>query len=159
MIYIIRINNQDIIKIGYTASNKSLIKRIKAIQTGNPFTLTVESTFGGSRLKERYLHDQCKSRHMSGEWFRLTKEEVKRLTTKYRDWSPTVNGVTHVSDISHTIKKDKLQKSNHFPAVRNKVDEEKLKALWQKGSEAWIDVHNPAEWVETMRDDPPWKQL
>ena len=48
---------------------------------------------------------------------------------------------------------------NHFPAVRNKVDEEKLKLLWQKGSEAWIDVHNPAEWVETMRDDPPWKEL
>ena len=159
MIYIIRINNQDIIKIGYTASNKSLIKRIKAIQTGNPFTLTVESTFGGSRLKERYLHDQCKSRHMSGEWFRLTREEVKRLTTKYRDWSPTVNGVTHVSDISHTIKKDKLQKPDHFVGANNMVNEEKLDSLWQKGSKAWIDVHNSAEWVETMRDDPPWKEL
>ena len=132
MIYIIRINNQDIIKIGYTASNKSLIKRIKAIQTGNPFTLTVESTFGGSRLKERYLHDQCKSRHMSGEWFRLTKEEVKRLTAKYRDWSPTVNGVTHVSDIGHTIKKDKLEKSNHFPAVRNKVDDDPKDPPWKE---------------------------
>ena len=123
MIYIIRINNQDIIKIGYTASNKSLIKRIKAIQTGNPFALTVESTFGGSRLKERYLHDQCKSRHMSGEWFRLTKEEVKRLTTKYRDWSPTINGVTHVSDISHTIKKNKLQKLDRFSDGRNKIED------------------------------------
>jgi len=123
MIYIIRINNQDIIKIGYTASQKSLIKRIKAIQTGNPFTLTVESTFSGSRLKERYLHDQCKSRHMSGEWFRLTKEEVKRLAIKYRDWSPTVNGVTHVSDISHTIKKDKLQKLDRFSDGRNKIED------------------------------------
>ena len=53
----------------------------------------------------------------------------------------------------------KSQKPDHFPAVRNKVDEGKLESLWQKGSEAWIDVHNPAEWVETMRDDPPWKQL
>ena len=131
MIYIIRINNQDIIKIGYTASQKSLIKRIKAIQTGNPFTLTVESTFSGSRLKERYLHDQCKSRHMSGEWFRLTKEEVKRLAIKYRDWSPTVNGVTHVSDISHTIKKDKLQKLDHFPAVRNKVEDDPENPPWK----------------------------
>jgi len=123
MIYIIRINNQNIIKIGYTASQKSLIKRIKAIQTGNPFTLTVESTFSGSRLKERYLHDQCKARHMSGEWFRLTREEVKRLTTKYRDWSPTVNGVTHVSDISHTIKKDKVQKLDRFSDGRNKIED------------------------------------
>ena len=53
----------------------------------------------------------------------------------------------------------KSKKPNHFPAVRNKVDEDKLESLWQKGSEAWIDVHNPAEWVETMRDDPPWKEL
>ena len=132
MIYIIRINNQDIIKIGYTASNKSLIKRIKAIQTGNPFTLTVESTFGGSRLKERYLHDQCKARHMSGEWFRLTKEEVKRLTVKYRDWSSTVNGVTHVSDISHTVKNDKLQKLDHFVGGNNKVDDDPKDPPWKE---------------------------
>jgi len=131
MIYIIRINNQNIIKIGYTASQKSLIKRIKAIQTGNPFTLTVESTFSGSKLKERYLHDQCKSRHMSGEWFRLTKEEVKRLTTKYRDWSPTVNGVTHVSDISHTIKKDKLQNPDHFVDVSNMVEDDPENPPWE----------------------------
>jgi len=60
---------------------------------------------------------------MSGEWFRLTREEVKRLTTKYRDWSPTVNGVTHVSDISHTIKKDKLQKLDRFSDGRNKIED------------------------------------
>ena len=48
---------------------------------------------------------------------------------------------------------------NHFPNVRNKVDEEKLESLWQKGSKAWIDVHNPVEWVEIMRDDRPWKEL
>ena len=49
--------------------------------------------------------------------------------------------------------------TDHFVDANNKVDEEKLESLWQKGSEAWIDVHNPAEWVETMRDDPPWKEL
>jgi hypothetical protein len=132
MIYIIRMGNQDIVKIGFTASQKSLIKRIKGIQTGNPIKLQVESTFSGSRLKERYLHDQCKARHMSGEWFRLTKEEAKRLAIKYRDWSPTVNGVTHVSDISHTIKKDKLQKLDHFVGDSNMVENNPKNPPWKE---------------------------
>jgi len=68
---------------------------------------------------------------MSGEWFRLTKEEVKRLTTKYRDWSPTVNGVTHVSDISHTIKKDKLQNPDHFVDVSNMVEDDPENPPWE----------------------------
>jgi hypothetical protein len=96
--------SNDIVKIGFTSSNKTLAKRIKILQTGSPFELKVESKFSGSRLKERYLHDQCKVRHMHGEWFRLTKDEVKRFTIKYKDWSPKNNNVTKVSDIHHIIK-------------------------------------------------------
>lgn len=51
----------------------------------------------------------------------------------------------------------KSQKSDHFPAVRNKVDEGKLKLLWSKGQEAWAEVNSPTEWVEDLRDNPPWK--
>ena len=58
-----------------------------------------------------------------------------------------------------TAKSAKSQKPDHFPDVRNKVDDEKLESLWQKGSKAWIDVHNPAEWVETMRTDETWDSL
>ena len=108
MIYVIRMGIDDIVKIGFTSSKKTLAKRIKMLQTGSPFELRVESQFGGSRLKERYLHDQCKARHMHGEWFRLTKEEVKRLTIKYKDWSPKDNNVTKVSDIYHIMKISKI---------------------------------------------------
>lgn len=62
-------------------------------------------------------------------------------------------------NLKKSVKTNKNQKLNHFIGANNMVDEEKLESLWQKGSEAWIDVHNPAEWVETMRDDPPWKEL
>jgi hypothetical protein len=31
------------------------------------------------------------------------------------------------------------------------VDEDKLKALWQKGKEAWAGISSPTEWVEQLR--------
>ena len=67
--------------------------------------------------------------------------------------------LTKTNCVSQSCNMTEIQKPDHFPAVRNKVDEEKLKSLWQKGSKAWIDVHNPAEWVETMRKDETWDSL
>ena len=48
----------------------------------------------------------------------------------------------------------KSQKQDHFPAVRNKVDEEKLESLWRNGKQAWINTPCIVGWVESMRDDP-----
>ena len=61
--------------------------------------------------------------------------------------------------VSQSCKMTEIQKPDHFVGANNKVGDEKLESLWQKGSEAWIDVHDPSEWVETMRDDAPWKEL
>jgi hypothetical protein len=33
-------------------------------------------------------------------------------------------------------------------------DENKLKALWRKGKEAWAGISNPTEWVEQLRHYP-----
>ena len=48
----------------------------------------------------------------------------------------------------------KSQKPDHFPAVRNKVDEGKLESLWRNGKQAWVDTPCIVGWVESMRDDP-----
>jgi hypothetical protein len=32
------------------------------------------------------------------------------------------------------------------------IDEDKLKALWQKGRKAWAEITNPTEWVEQLRE-------
>jgi hypothetical protein len=32
------------------------------------------------------------------------------------------------------------------------VDEDKLKALWRKGKEAWAGINSPTEWVEQLRE-------
>jgi hypothetical protein len=31
------------------------------------------------------------------------------------------------------------------------LDEDKLKTLWRKGREAWVDISSPTEWVENLR--------
>jgi hypothetical protein len=37
--------------------------------------------------------------------------------------------------------------------VSREIDEEKLKALWRKGKEAWVRISSPTEWVEDSRAD------
>lgn len=67
----------------------------------------------------------------------------------------------------------KSQKPDHFPAVRNKVDEEAWESLWEKGGHEWITECTPLKLIEddpdhfvgvtNMVEDnpetPPWKTL
>ncbi len=56
-----------------------------------------------------------------------------------------------------TAKSAKSQKPDHFVDANNKVDEKKLESLWRSGKQAWVDTPCAVGWVESMRDDPPWK--
>lgn len=91
MIYILRAGDSDKVKIGFTKSYKTLNKRIKNLQACSPEPLKLESKMKGSKLKERYLHHICITRHLHHEWFSLTKEEVSRLIKKYKNFSPTIH--------------------------------------------------------------------
>ena len=90
-------------------------------------------------------------------------KENQKLTFTPEFKSESESGLTfrfEMTAFQITEKPDaKSQKPDHFVDANNKVDEEKLESLWQKGSEAWMDVHNPAEWVETMRKDETWNSL
>ena len=107
MIYVIRASDSNLVKIGYTKSNDTLKKRLASIRTSCPYKLRIEATMKGSKLKERCLHSFCISRHESGEWFRLTADEVIRMINKYQFWSPTQNGVENMSTISSKVRKKK----------------------------------------------------
>lgn len=74
MIYFIR--NGTAVKIGFTENKISLDARLKAIQSCNPYTITLEATMKGSKLKERRMHGFCLKKHLHGEWFIMTKGEV-----------------------------------------------------------------------------------
>ena len=93
MIYFIRSIDSDFVKIGYTKDNNSLNKRLKSLKTSCPYKLVIEGKMNGSKLKERYIHSICIDKHESGEWFRLTSDEVKMIIEEYHKWSPTKNGI------------------------------------------------------------------
>lgn len=101
MIYILRQENTNIVKIGFSTNNKTLRTRIKAIQANCPNRLKLEAKMNGSKLKERYLHSLCFKRRIRNEWFNLTKEEVARMIEKYKNFAPTKNNIFKVSQVNH----------------------------------------------------------
>ena len=105
MIYVIRAEGSEFVKIGFTKSNKTLASRLKSLMGSCPLKLNVEAKMNGSKLKERCLHSFCISRHQSGEWFRLTPDEVKRMVEKYRSWTPLKNGVEKMTAMHTKLKK------------------------------------------------------
>lgn len=101
MIYVIRIAGTETVKIGFTHSPLTLKSRLKSLETGCHQKLKVEATMPGSKLKERCMHSFCVARHLRGEWFRLSQDEVSRMIEKYQDWTPTAAGISKMSDIRH----------------------------------------------------------
>jgi len=107
MIYVIRAADSMMVKIGFTKSPKTLDTRVQGLKTGYPLLLRVEATMLGSKLKERCLHSFCISRHESGEWFRLSCDEVKRMVAKYKHWTPAQDGIRKMSALNHQLQKQK----------------------------------------------------
>ena len=65
-------------KIGFTKDEKNLQKRLKSIQTGNPYKCKILQTFKTkfSRKVETSLHNKFSDRRQNGEWFNLDLEHV-----------------------------------------------------------------------------------
>lgn len=108
MVYIIRQAGTDIVKIGYSKNKKTIRHRLNSLQTANPNMLEVEATIHGSRLKEACLHHLAVSRHIRGEWFRLTKPEVRRMVAKYAEWKPHRDGIGKMPSLKDSLRHDHL---------------------------------------------------
>ena len=80
-VYILRSGKSNNFKIGVA---KDIGKRIKELQTGSPYVLTLYHCFTAPTRKsafncENTLHkffDQHKTELMCGEWYRITKKEL-----------------------------------------------------------------------------------
>lgn len=80
ILYVLECDNENFFKIGVTNSEESLIKRIKTLQTGNPFKINVKfSQFHDDALgAEKYLHSVFQKNRVMGEWFGgLTFDEIR----------------------------------------------------------------------------------
>jgi hypothetical protein len=73
MIYLVKCG--ECYKIGYTCRRKP-DARISSMQTGNPFPISLVGFWEGSEKHEASLHEHFSARHVNGEWFALTSEDV-----------------------------------------------------------------------------------
>lgn len=78
-VYIVKAVISNHYKIGFTA-NSVIDKRISAHQTSSSERLDRVGSFPvSSRKTEKTIHKKFSHRHVRGEWFQLSNEEVKDL--------------------------------------------------------------------------------
>jgi len=70
-IYFIQSENDGAIKIGIT---KDIKKRLKALQTSNPYKLNLLYSINGGKSLEDNLHNKFKQYRLNGEWFEPAQE-------------------------------------------------------------------------------------
>ena len=78
-VYLIgEIGNDNRYKIGSTRC-KDVNKRLKQLQTGNSEELYIKESFETTRpfRLEKMLHNRFKSSNLIGEWFELSKDDVR----------------------------------------------------------------------------------
>lgn len=76
-------------KIGYTQQN--VAKRISALQTGNPATITLVGSIIGTIFDEARWHDYFAPKRIRGEWFKLDEDDVKCILEPDTPYAKLVN--------------------------------------------------------------------
>jgi hypothetical protein len=82
ILYVLNAEGTDLYKIGVTAL--TVEGRIKQLQTGCPFFLRTALVFELPTVTEAegVLHNRFQGQRMSGEWFRLTHEDLCEIETR-----------------------------------------------------------------------------
>lgn len=85
MIYFIRCQLTKHVKIGYT-EQREFAKRLKEIQTGSPGELLIVGAMAGGLTEERVLHGKYADKHVRGEWFALTDDDIAAAGLVHEGW-------------------------------------------------------------------------
>ena len=80
--YVVQSGSSDYYKIGKTT--RAVESRVKELQVGNPETLKIKKILHGDL--EGYYHTKFANKRVNGEWFKLSKSDLKRI--KQLDYSP-----------------------------------------------------------------------
>lgn len=80
MVYFVRCG--EFVKIG---TSENVEKRLAGLQTSSPYELDLEGTIPGERRLEQRIHFENRSKNSQGEWFKLTKDEVKDIISKHAE--------------------------------------------------------------------------
>jgi len=116
-IYFIQAGNNGAIKIGYA---DNVEKRLKQIQTGNPYKLKLLKTINGNFEIEKNLHKLFYKDRLEGEWFTPSKELMDYIN---------INEINNIDNKNHII--NFVQ--NHIKFVKDVyVESIKLYEFYQK---------------------------
>ncbi len=75
MIYIVRQQSTDFVKIGYT--DNMMRTRLTSLQVGNPTLLVVIALYEGSKEVEKELHIKYAEQAVRGEWFTYSDDMLE----------------------------------------------------------------------------------
>ncbi len=75
-VYFIQCEETKAVKIG---TSRDPEKRLLQLQTASPGKLTILGTVPGNKYREAELHNRFADRHVRGEWYSVTTEEVKAI--------------------------------------------------------------------------------
>ena len=106
MIYLIKAENTDLYKIGYTDSGVK--SRVKALQTGCPHVLSIVEQCSGSIAHEQHLHQVFEDNRKHGEWFEFDKEVLEKV----------IDTMTSVGDVEKDIVKIKSARDMYERNIR-----------------------------------------
>lgn len=82
MIYLIQDTLTELVKIGYSKSKKGCRARMQTAQTYCAGELILCGVLEGSEKDEKKLHCTYGDRHVKGEWFRLTNDDIDCILGK-----------------------------------------------------------------------------
>ena len=77
MVYFIREEKTNFVKIGYT--RHSIRERMVALQIGNPRKLHLLNVFEDDHCDEQECHQLYSGYHIHGEWFELPDNIIQKL--------------------------------------------------------------------------------
>ena len=86
MIYLVRAEETNLYKIGYTSSTAE--SRIKTMQTGCPHKLSIVLEVDGSVQKEKKLHKTFSKNQKQGEWFEFNEEALEGVCEELKKKEP-----------------------------------------------------------------------
>lgn len=120
-LYIIGNEVENICKIGISGNPS---KRLKQLQTGCPYKLTILAVVGSFDYEsEKNLHNRYKDYRLNGEWFRIKGEIrtiIEQSTPKEIKVSKTIKEVPPITDIHcYHISKKKRKRKNVAKYLNN----------------------------------------
>lgn len=150
MIYFLRTDGFDAVKIGFTEDHDTLERRMRALQTGVPWKLDLLRLIPeGTRWMEAWFHRGFKWAHTHGEWFVYSPDMLTAYPPADSFELRAHKRATAREQISDIIERlvDLLD------YLTPDVDVEADKANWEPEGDMYLAVKSPIEALKITWDD------